>query len=154
MGMGKDAAWCERSILRRAHKLDTALGEQFSRGRAYVDSKESPPMKSDCKFRRELKGIAGRVYQMHAGDSMVAIDWKPLEPILGRAVLTRGKAEFHPTEGKVVYFPGGKQGLGRIRIAVRTSERPDLLELFDLAVAMTSDLTGEIKSAQAEMRRA
>src|SRR5262249_20363194 len=119
--------------LRHAHKPHTALVNN-SRGDAFMLVPRSRLRQS----LRQMKGIAGRLYQMHAGDSMVAIDLKPIAPILGRAALTHGQAELHPTEGKVVYFPGAKQQLGSIRITVRTFARPVLLELFDLAMALKS----------------
>jgi hypothetical protein len=105
-------------------------------------------MSKDKGPLRETFGQTGRVYQSHAGDSMVAIDWKPIEPILGHAVLTHGQAALHPTEGKVVYFPGVRRRRGTTTIAVRTGARPDLLQLFDLAMAMRSDLRAELSVAR------
>jgi hypothetical protein len=97
-----------------------------------------------------MKGIAGRVYQLCAGESMVAIDWNPTAPILGHDVLTGGEAALHPTEGRVVYFPDFRRREGRTTIAVRTGARPDLLELFELAMAMKRELTCELSAARRE----
>jgi hypothetical protein len=106
-----------------------------------------------CTFLRETKGTCGRVYQIRIGDSRVAIDWKPVVPITGYDVFSRGEAVLHPTEGKVVYFPGARRRRGTTRIAVRTSARSDLAELFDLAIAMKSDLVAEMNIARRERGR-
>ena len=92
----------------------------------------------------ELKKRAGRVYQMGPSHCKVAIDWVPPSPILGCTVLTRGQAEFDPIEGKVVRFPRAiRRRRGTASIAVRTGNRPDLLELFDLATALEAKLISD-----------
>jgi hypothetical protein len=95
---------------------------------------------------RETKGLAGRVYQLRPGDPSVAIDWIPIVPVAQFDVFLRGEAVFHPTEGKVVYFPGARRRRGVTKIAVRTGARPDLLELFNLAVMMKTELRSEIST--------
>jgi hypothetical protein len=85
----------------------------------------------------ELTKNSGRVYRMPASPCAVAIDWIPPSPIMGCTMLKRGQAEFHPTEGKVVRFPQAiRRRRGTATIAVRTGNRPDLLELFDLATEL------------------
>jgi hypothetical protein len=98
------------------------------------------------KDLRETKGLAGRVYQLRPGDPSVAIDWIPVVPIANYDVLVRGEPVFHPIEGKVVYFPGARRRRGVTKIAVRTGARPDLLELFNLAVMMKTELRSEIST--------
>jgi hypothetical protein len=110
-------------------------------------------MDHDCKLLRETKGTDGRVYQIRIGDSRVAIDWKLVVPITGYDMFSRGEAVLHPTEGKVAYFPGARRRRGTTRIAVRTSARPDLAELFDPAMAMKSDLVTEMDIARRERGR-
>ena len=95
---------------------------------------------------RETKGLAGRVYQLRPGDPSVAIDWIPVVPVADYDVFVRGEAVFHPTEGKVVYFPGARRRRGVTKIAVRTGSRPDLLELFNIAVTMKSELRSEFST--------
>jgi hypothetical protein len=100
---------------------------------------------------RELTKSSGRVYQIFPDQWKVAIDWIPPSPILGCAVLNRGKAEFHPTEGKVVLFPKAKRRRrGTATIAVRTSNRPDLLELFELATELEARLLSEFEAHSRE----
>ena len=98
---------------------------------------------------REIKRRFGRVYQICPDQSGVAIDWVPSSPILGCKELTVGQAMHHPTEGKVVRFP---QAIRRRRrtttIAVRTTQRPDLLQRFELAVEMVAELRSEIEAAR------
>jgi hypothetical protein len=92
----------------------------------------------------EFTKRSGRVYQMGPSHCKVAIDWVPPTPILGCTMLTRGQPEFHPTEGKVVRFPQAiRRRRGTATIAVRTSNRPDLLELFDLATALEAKLISD-----------
>jgi hypothetical protein len=92
----------------------------------------------------ELRNNSGRVYPMSGSRSAVAIDWIPPSPILGCSLLRGGQAEFHPTEGKVVRFPQAiKRRRGTTTIAVRTCNRPDLLELFDLATRLEAKLISE-----------
>ena len=98
---------------------------------------------------REVQRPFGRVYQLRPDQSGVAIDWQPSSPIMGRKVLTHGQAVFHPTEGKVVRFPGSRRRRQRTStIVVRTNLRPDLLELFDLAIKMEAERASEIASTQ------
>jgi hypothetical protein len=93
---------------------------------------------------KEFRKSSGRVYQMSASPCAVAIDWIPPSPILGCTMLRRGHAEFHPTEGKVVRFPQAiRRRRGTATIAVRTGNRPDLLELFDLATELEARLISE-----------
>jgi hypothetical protein len=100
---------------------------------------------------RELTKESGRVYQICPTEWRVAIDWVPPSPILGCAVLNRGQAEFHPTEGKVVRFPHAKRRRrGTASIAVRTGNRPDLLELFDLATELEGRLLSEFGALSRE----
>ena len=97
----------------------------------------------------EVKRPSGRVYQTRSDHYGVAIDWIPRLPILGCKLLTEGQAKFHPTEGRVVYFPQAlRRRRGTTTIAVRTSERPDLRELFDLAITMERELTSKLASAR------
>jgi hypothetical protein len=100
----------------------------------------------DTRPPRETKRARGRVYQRQPGGWKVAIDWVPEVPILGYAVLKGGQAVFHPTEGKVVCFPGPRRWRSTTQIAVRTAARPDLLELFDLATQLAKDLKFEIRT--------
>jgi hypothetical protein len=94
----------------------------------------------------ELTKRCGRVYQMGPSQCKVVIDWVPSSPILGCSRLTRGQPEFHPTEGKVVRFPQAiRRRRGTATIAVRTGNRPDLLELFDLATALEARLISDTK---------
>ena len=89
----------------------------------------------------ELRSNSGRVYPMSGSRSAVAIDWIPSSPILGCRLLKGGQTEFHPTEGKVVRFPQAiRRRRGTATIAVRTCNRPDLLELFDLATRLEAKL--------------
>ncbi len=101
---------------------------------------------SDIHTRpREVQRTFGRVYQIRPGQSGVAIDWQPPSPIIGCKVLNHGQAVFHPTEGKVVRFPRAiRRGCGATTIAVRTALRPDLLELFDLAMKMEAELASKV----------
>jgi hypothetical protein len=93
----------------------------------------------------EITKSFGRVYQIGSHQSSVAIDWLPPTPILGCTALTRGQALFHPTEGKVVHFPKAiRRRRGTTTIAMRTGIRPDLLELFDLAIEMQTKLGSEV----------
>jgi hypothetical protein len=95
----------------------------------------------------ELTNGSGRVYRMSPSQCRVAIDWAPPSPILGCTVLTRGLAEVHPSEGKVVRFPRAiRRRRGTATIAVRANNRPDLLELFDLATALEAKLISESES--------
>jgi hypothetical protein len=90
-----------------------------------------------CEVQRRF----GRVYQTSPYRAEVVIDWQPSSPIMGRKVLTHGQAVFHPTEGKVVRFPAAnRRGRRTSSIVVRTKLRPDLLELFELAVAMETEV--------------
>jgi hypothetical protein len=105
----------------------------------------------ESAFPRELTKSSGRVYQIFADQSRVAIDWVPPSPILGCTVLNRGQAEFHPTEGKVVRFPRAlRKRRGTATIAVRTGNRPDLLELFDLATELEAELLSEFETVSCE----
>ena len=62
---------------------------------------------------------------------------------------TRGQAVLHPTEGKVVNFPQAiRRRRGTTTIVVRTGNRPDLLELFDLAIEMEAKLRSEVSTEQ------
>jgi hypothetical protein len=100
---------------------------------------------------RELTKSSGRVYQIFPDQWKVAIDWVPPSPILGCATLNRGMAEFHPTEGKVVRFPQAiRRRRGTATIAVRTGNRPDLLELFDLATELEAKLLSEFDALSRE----
>jgi hypothetical protein len=100
---------------------------------------------------RELTKSSGRVYQIFPDQWKVAIDWVPPTPILGCAALNRGQAEFHPTEGKVVRFPQAlRKRRGTASIAVRTGNRPDLLELFDLATELEAELLSEFEALSRE----
>jgi hypothetical protein len=100
---------------------------------------------------RELTKRSGRVYQICPSEWRVAIDWVPPSPILGCTVLNRGQAEFHPTEGKVVRFPQAlRKRRGTATIAVRTGNRPDLLELFDLATELEAELLSEFEALSRE----
>ncbi len=101
----------------------------------------------------ERRRRTGRVYQLHPGRSRVAIDWAPPASIHGNAVLTGGTAVYHPTEGKVVYFPGERRRRGRVRIAVRTGARADLLELFELAIKLSDELSSEIGEVRSRSNR-
>ena len=93
----------------------------------------------------EITRRFGRVYQTDSKKGRIEIDWIPPSPILGRTRLTRGQAVFHPIEGKVVRFPQAiRRRRGTATIVVRTGERPDLLELFELAIDMEADLSSDI----------
>ncbi len=97
----------------------------------------------------EVKRPCGRVYQQRLNQCAVAIDWEPTAPILGCNVLTEGQATFHPIEGKVVCFPQAlRRRRGSSTIAVRTTQRPDLLELFELAVEMEAKLRSEFEATR------
>ncbi len=111
---------------------------------------------SDIHTRpREVQRTFGRVYQIHPDQSGVIIDWQPSSPIIGCQVLTHGQAVFHPTEGKVVRFPGAiRRGRGTTTIAVRAASRPDLLELFDLAMKMEAEIASEVASTRKHSRPA
>lgn len=89
----------------------------------------------------EIRRQTGRVYQLYPGRPRVAIDWVPDAAICGHPTLVRGTAVYHPTEGKVVYFPGERRRRGGVRIAVRTKARPDLLELYELAMKLSKELS-------------
>jgi hypothetical protein len=90
---------------------------------------------------REIKKASGRVYQTCENECGVAIDWAPSSPIMGCTTLTGGEALFHPVEGKVVRFPRAfRRRRGTVTIVVRAGRRPDLLELFELATEMKSEL--------------
>ena len=103
-------------------------------------------MFQETAIARELTKRSGRVYQICADQWKVAIDWVPPSPILGCTVLYRGQAEFHPTEGKVVRFPQAlRRRRGTATIAVRTGNRPDLLELFNLATELEAKLLCEFE---------
>jgi hypothetical protein len=103
---------------------------------------------------REITTSFGRVYQMRPDQSKVAIEWIPPSPILGCIALTRGQAVLHPTEGKVVHFPQAiRRRRGTTTIVVRTGNRPDLLELFDLAIEMEAKLRSEVSTGQSGMSR-
>jgi hypothetical protein len=98
-------------------------------------------------LRPELTKGSGRIYRMSPSQCKVAIDWAPPLPILGCTVLTRGLAEFHPTEGKVVRFPRAiRRRRGTATIVVRVANRPDLLALFDLATELEAKLIAESES--------
>ena len=98
---------------------------------------------------REVQRTFGRVYQTCVDQSAVTIDWQPSSPIIGCKMLTHGQAVFHPTEGRAVLFPGAiRRRRGTQTIAVRTTQRPDLLELFELAVAMEAELRSEVEAAR------
>jgi hypothetical protein len=100
---------------------------------------------------RQLTKKSGRVYQICPSESRVAIDWIPPSPILGCSALNRGQAEFHPTEGKVVRFPQAlRRRRGTASIAVRTGNRPDLLELFDLATELEAKLLSELEAVSCD----
>ena len=105
---------------------------------------------SDSHTRpREVQRTFGRVYQIRIDQSGVAIDWQPSSPIIGCKELTHGQAVFHPTEGKVVYFPGAiGRGRGKTTIAARTTHRPDLVELFELALEMEAELRSDVEAAR------
>ena len=108
-------------------------------------------MFEDRAVPRELTKSSGRVYQIFPDQWKVAIDWVPPSPILGCTVLNRGEAEFHPTEGKVVRFPQAlRKRRGTATIAVRTCNRPDLLELFDLATELEAELLSEFETVSRE----
>jgi PTS HPr component phosphorylation site len=96
------------------------------------------------RLAQEFRSEVTVIYEDH---------WVPSSPILGCKVLTVGQAMYHPTEGKVVRFP---QALRRRRrtttIAVRTTQRPDLLELFGLAVEMEAEHRSEVEAAQRSRR--
>jgi hypothetical protein len=97
--------------------------------------------------RSDLTKGSGRVYRMSPSQCKVAIDWVPPSPILGCNTLTRGLAEFHPTEGKVVRFPRAiRRRRGTATIVVRVGNRPDLLELFNLATELEAKLISESES--------
>ena len=103
-------------------------------------------MIKETAIPRELRKRSGRVYQICPSQWKVAIDWVPPSPILGCTVLNRGEAEFHPTEGKVVRFPKAfRRRRGTATIAVRTGNRPDLLELFNLATELEARLLSEFE---------
>jgi hypothetical protein len=105
---------------------------------------------SDIHTRpREVQRTFGRVYQIRPGRSGVMIDWQPSSPIIGCQVLTHGQAVIHPSEGKIVRFPGPiRRGRGTTTLAVRTALRPDLLELFDLAMKMEAEIASEVASTR------
>jgi hypothetical protein len=112
-------------------------------------------MFDDSTPGRKIERRSGRVYQMYVDHWRVAIDWVPSSPILGCTVLTCGQAIFHPREGKVVLFPQALTGRGGTgRIAVRTGERPDLLELFVLATKLETELRSEFETGRVRPRRA
>ena len=95
-------------------------------------------------YPREITRSFGRVYQKHLDQCGVAIEWVPSVPILGCKVLSDGQALFHPTEGRVVRFPQAiRRRRGTATLAVRTTQRPDLLELFELAAKMEAELKCE-----------
>jgi hypothetical protein len=105
-------------------------------------------MSSTMTHPREAQLTFGRVYQISLDKAEVVIDWQPSSPIMGFKVLTHGRAVFHPTEGKVVRFPGASRRKRRTcSIVVRTKLRPDLLELFDLAIKMEAELGTEATSS-------
>ena len=82
-------------------------------GSGYPERKESPLVSDTVTRPRETQRTFGRVYQTSLDQSEVVIDWQPASPIMGCKVLTHGRAVYHPTEGKVVRFPGAWREDGR-----------------------------------------
>jgi hypothetical protein len=100
-------------------------------------------------YLREITRSFGRVYQKRLDQCGVAIEWVPSVPILGCMVLIHGQALFDPTEGRVVRFPKAiRRRRGTTTLAVRTTQRPDLLELFELATKMEAELISEVEAAR------
>jgi hypothetical protein len=129
-------ALAESSRVESMRNIASALARSRFR-----DRQESHPMSDTVTRAREVQRTFGRVYQTSPYRAEVVIDWQPSSPIMGCKVLTHGQAVFHKTEGKVVRFPAAsRRGRRTSSIVVRTKLRPDLLELFELAVEMESEL--------------
>jgi hypothetical protein len=118
-------------------------------GSVRPDWRKPPTVFDAVAPTREITRSSGRVYQIRPDQCDVAIDWIPSAPILGCALLIGGRALNHPFEGKIVRFPQAiRRRRGTTSIAVRTGDRPELLELFELAKRMEAMLRSEIPTTR------